>query len=189
MLAAAIAGVTLCGCATSPPPTPVTHFGELRIGRAADAPEAAPPVSPSPVQTSAKPALRPRMAAPVAPTPVLPVGLNTATARVSAYLAQAGFALEQRPEGAGLLVSATRMGAPQVLAAEAVCGLEALHRPDIASTELTVRLTPAPGGVQVEASARYVEVDTRLISGELARQTCRSRGVLEAAVRRAALAG
>lgn len=129
------------------------------------------------------------MAAPVEPAPLLPVGLDTAAARVSAYLNQAGFALEERPEGSSLLVSATRMGAPQVLAAEAVCGLEAMHRPDIASTELTVRLIPAPGGVQVEASARYVEVDTRLVSGELARQTCRSRGVLEAAVRRAALAG
>ena len=120
---------------------------------------------------------------------MLPVGLDTAAARVSAYLNQAGFALEQRPDGAGLLVSATRMGAPQALASEAVCELEALHRPDIASSELTVLLTPAPGGVQVEASARFVEIDTRLLSGELARQTCRSRGVLEAAVRRAALAG
>ncbi len=120
---------------------------------------------------------------------MLPVGLDTAAARVSAYLSQAGFALEHRPEGTSLLISATRMGAPQILSAEAVCGLEALHRPDIASTELTVRLIPVPGGVQVEASARYVEVDTRLISGELARQTCRSRGVLEAAVRHAALAG
>ena len=81
------------------------------------------------------------------------------------------------------------MGAPAVLVGEAVCGLEAMRRPDISSTDLTVRLTPAPGGVQLETTARFVEVDTKLLSGTLARQTCRSRGVLEAAVRRAALGG
>ncbi len=129
------------------------------------------------------------MTAPPEPSPVLPVSLDTATQRVTAYLQQAGFALEQRPEGSGRLVSATRMGAPSRLAADAVCGLQALHRPDISSTDLTVRLLPAPGGVQVQASARFVEVDTRLLSGDLARQTCRSRGVLEAGVRQAVLGG
>ncbi len=180
---------TLCACGSAPPQTAVRHFGELRLGRSGE--------EPGPVAADATPTapglaaltLRPRLTAPAEPAPVLPVNLDTAAARVAAYLDHAGFALEQRPEGAGRLVSGTRMGPPQTLEAQAVCGLEALHRPDIASTELTVRLTPAPGGVQLEASARFVEVDTRLLSGELARQTCRSRGVLEAAVRRAALAG
>ena len=176
--------MTLGACVATPPQAPVRHFGELRLGgRTAEAEP--PPIAAS---TSA-PVLRPRVAAPLEPAPVLPVSVETAAQRVSAYLTRAGFALEQRPEGAGRLVSATRMGAPQAVQAEAVCGLEAMHRPDIASTDLTVRLTPAPGGVQVEASARYVEVDTKLLSGALARQTCRSRGVLEAAVRRAALGG
>ena len=120
---------------------------------------------------------------------MIPVTLELATARVSAYLANAGFALEQRPEGLGRLVSATRMGAPRALQGDAVCGLEAMHRPDISSTELSVRLTPAPGGVQVETNARFVEIDTRLLSGTLTRQTCRSRGVIEAGVKRAALGG
>ncbi len=151
---------------------------------------AAPALRPaSPPRAAGPPTLRPRLTSPAEPSPILPVSLDTATARVSAYLDHAGFALEQRPDGAGRLVSATRMGAPQVLAHEAVCGLEALHRPDISSTELSVRLTPAPGGVQVEAAARFVEVDTRLLSGDLARQTCRSRGVLESAVKQAALGG
>ena len=123
------------------------------------------------------------------PAPVLPVGLDTAAARISGYLNSAGFALEQRPEGGGRLLSATRMGAPQALGAEAVCGLEALHRPDIASTELTVRLTPAPAGGPAAPPTHCVPADTRRRAGALPRQTCRARGVREAAVRRAALAG
>ena len=115
--------------------------------------------------------------------------LQAATYRVAAYLGRAGFALEQRSEGPGQLVSATRMGAPSALQGEAVCGLEALHRPDISSTDVTVQLTPTLGGVQMQTSARFVEVDTKLLSGALARQTCRSRGVLEDAVRQAALGG
>ena len=179
-----LAVLALGGCAASPPSAPVRHFGDLRLGaRASEA--ASPPALPS----AAAPVLRPRVGAPLEPAPVLPVTLDAATQGVSTYLDGAGFVLEQQQQGAGRLVSATRMGAPQALQAEAVCGLEALHRPDISSTEITVRLTPAPGGVKVETRARFVEVDTRLLSGTLTRQTCRSRGVLEAAVRRAAFAG
>ena len=190
--------MSLGGCVAGPQPSSVHRFDELRLGARGAAPETAPPPSAVPPavrlpskddRVAAAPVLRPRVAAPLEPAPVLPVSLEAAASRVSAYLDQAGFALEQQQDGPGRLVSATRMGAPQAVQAEAVCGLEAMHRPDIASTELTVRLTPAPGGVQLEASARFVEVDTRLLSGTLARQTCRSRGVLEAAVRRAALAG
>ena len=183
----------------------MARFDELRLGRPAaprsPSPEPAPaPASaafprsdePPPLKRGAAaraPTLRPRETAPTEPAPVLPVTLDAATGRVAAYLDRAGFALEQRADSGGQLVSATRMGAPAALAGEAVCGLEAMHRPDISSTDLTVRLTPAPGGVQVETTARFVEIDTKIIAGTLARQTCRSQGVLEAAVRRAALGG
>jgi hypothetical protein len=165
------------GCSGAPPASPVSHFSEVRLGPAPPGPPAA------------VPELRPRVTAPATPSPILPVGLDTATGRVAGYLQGAGFALEQRPDGAGRLLSATRMGRPALLEPEAVCGLEAMHRPDISSTDLTVRLSPAPGGVQLETKARFVEIDTRILAGTLARQTCRSRGVLEAAVRRAALGG
>jgi hypothetical protein len=164
------------GCSGAPPASPVGHFSEVRLGPA--------PPGPPPAL-----ALRPRLTTPSAPSPVLPVGLDAAAGRVAAYLQGAGFALEQRPDGAGRLLSATRMGRPALLDPEAVCGLEAMHRPDISSTDLTVHLLPAPGGVQLEMEARFVEIDTRILAGTLARQTCRSRGVLEGAVRRAALGG
>ena len=115
--------------------------------------------------------------------------MDAAAERVSAYLSRAGFALEQRPEGNGRLVSATRMGAPTELQGQAICGLQAMHRPDIASTNLSVHLISAPGGVQLQTHAQFVEVDTKLLSGDLARQTCRSQGVLESAVRQAARGG
>ena len=198
-----LAGVALAGCTPSRPDAPVGRFGELRLGGTPRAPAASPAPSPGvppalsptfaqsdeppPLRRRAAPELRPRLQAPVEPAPVLPVSLDAAAARVALYLGHAGFALEQQADGTGRLVSGTRMGAPSALAGEAVCGLEALHRPDISSTELTVRLTPAPGGVTFDARAAFVEIDTKLLSGSLARQTCRSRGVLEAAVRRAAL--
>ena len=181
----ALACGALSACSTSPPTTPVRHFGELQMNRPAATPDVAAP----PEASAETPTLRPRTPAPVEPAPVLPVTLDGAADRVAAYLTHAGFALEQRPDGAGRLLSATRMGAPASLSGEAVCGLEAMHRPDISSTDLTVRLMAAPGGVQVETSARFVEVDTRLLAGTLTRQTCRSSGTLEAAVRRAALGG
>jgi hypothetical protein len=173
---AAALGILIAGCAASPPEHPLGHFSEVRLGP----PPPGPPTAPE---------LRPRVAAPAPPSPVLPVTLDGATSRVAAYLQGQGFALEQRPDGPGRLLAATRMGRPAVIEPEAVCGLEAMHRPDFSSTDLTVRLLPAPGGVQVEEEARFVEIDTRIIAGTLARQTCRSRGVLEAAVRRAALGG
>ena len=199
---ALIAGAALCGCASAPRETAGGGFSELRLGRAARpaasaSPAPAPLASPTfaqsdeppPLRHRTPPELRPRLEAPAEPAPVLPVSLDAAAARIALYLDRAGFALEQQADGTGRRVSATRMGAPSALDGEAVCGLEALHRPDISSTDLTVRLTPAPGGVQVDARAAFVEIDTKLLSGALARQTCRSRGVLEAAVKRAARGG
>lgn len=181
---AAVLGLALVGCAANPPDAPVAHFSSLRLGRPTGP---APP--PPPIRTAQAPALRPRVTTPALPSPVLPVSLDAAAGRVSTYLGRLGFALEQRPDGPGRLLTATRMGQPSVLQPEAVCGLEAMRRPDISSTEVTVRLTPAPGGLQLETEASFVEIDTRLMAGTLARQTCRSRGVLEDAVRRAALGG
>lgn len=164
-----LAALLLGACATSAPPA-ASRMSEIRFGPAPAAP----------------PALRPRVAAP-APSPVLPVTLDEAAGRVAAYLQANGFALEDRPDGPGRLLTGTRMGRPATLQGQAVCGLEAMHRPEVSSTDVDVRLQPAPGGgVQVETAARFVEIDTRLIAGALSRQTCRSRGVLEAAVRQAA---
>ena len=198
---AALAGAAACACASAPQDAGRGGFSELRLGHgggpSAAASAAAPVASPTfaqsdeppPMRHRAPPELRPRLEAPAEPAPVLPVSLDAAATRIALYLGRAGFALEQQADGTGRRVSATRMGAPSALDGEAVCGLEVLHRPDISSTELTVSLTPAPGGVQVATRAAFVEIDTKLLSGALARQTCRSRGVLEAAVRRAARGG
>jgi hypothetical protein len=183
----------LWGCAHTPPGEPASHFSQLRFGGTAAPPlEPSAPVVPPAVVTAhtrPPPTLRPRLPAPEMPAAVLPVSLTQAQARVTAYLDRAGFALEARPEGGGALLSATRMGPPRALDGEAVCALEAMRRPTLSSTDLTVRLSPMPGGVQLQTNARFVEVDTKILSGDLARETCRSRGVLESAVQRAALGG
>ena len=182
---AALLCAALAACAS--PPDPSHHaFAELRLG-GAPAPTYPPDASPAVQAPPSPPRLRPPLGAPQ--TPVLPVTLAAAVERVSGWLDHADFAVERRPEGMGELLVATRMGPPSALQADAVCTLEAMHRPDVSSTDLTVRLTPAPGGVQVQADARFVEIDTRLISGDLSRQTCRTRGRLEQAVTQAALGG
>jgi hypothetical protein len=110
-------------------------------------------------------------------------GLGGALARVQALLAEDGFKVETRTEGAEDVIAATRMSTPEALRDEAACPLEAMRRPDFSATDLDVRLGPATG---VRTVSRFVLVDTNLISGDLTRQTCRSNGALEAAVRRAA---
>ena len=194
-----VAGAALtCGflaaCAAPPLGASPRPFAELRLGGTPapapppsypGAPERIAPYAPAPTA----PELRPPLGAPASASPVTPVTLAEAVERVSGWLTRTGFAVEKRPEGSGELLAATRMGAPSALQGDAVCGLEAMHRPDISSTDLTVRVTPAPGGVQVQTQARFVEIDTRLLSGDLSRQICRSRGRLEQAVLRAALGG
>jgi hypothetical protein len=188
----------LSACAQPPAPRNAGGFSRLDFGRTPRKPTPAPSrPAPPPVQEAAAsppasaslPALRPRVATPSLAAPILPARLDQAEARVTAFLDRSGFALETRPDAGGALITATRMGLPAMLDGQATCGLEAMRRPTVSSTDLLVRLTPAPGGVRLEASARFVEIDTKLLSGELARETCRSKGVLESAVQQAALGG
>ncbi len=85
------------------------------------------------------------------------------------------------------------MAEPRRLEPEATCSLEAMRRPDFSAANLTVRLAPGAGsgsgGLAVGVEASFVEVNTNLISGTLVREACKSRGVLEAGVRRAAFGG
>jgi hypothetical protein len=109
--------------------------------------------------------------------------------RVDAYLAAQGFRVEDSLDGTARVVTATRMGEPAALADEAACALEAMRRPDISAANLTVRLHPSGDGVALDLTSSFTEVDTNLISGDLVRETCRSRGVLERGVRQAAQGG
>src|SRR5579875_2108752 len=174
---ALLASTALVGCATPETGRPVRAFSEIGPGRPSPA-DAPPPSEPGP-DSPHIPAtahiigppmrLRPALPAPAEPQPVLPVTLSTAADRIATWLEAAGFAIERRPEGGGERLAATRMGPPAALLPDAVCGLEAMHRPDISSSDVEVTLTPAPGGVQVETTTRFVEIDTRLISGDLSR--------------------
>jgi hypothetical protein len=108
---------------------------------------------------------------------------------VNTYLAAQGFSAEASADGDVQVLTATRMAEPRRLDAEAACSLEAMRRPDFSAANLTVRLAPGAGGVAVGVQSSFVEVNTNLISGSLVREACRSRGVLETGVRRAALGG
>jgi hypothetical protein len=85
-------------------------------------------------------------------------------------------------------MAAAKGGAPTK--AEAVCALQALERPEMYTTHVAVRLSPAPAaGVQMGVEVKVVELDANLLSGAFSKQVCQSRGVLEAALRRAAFGG
>jgi hypothetical protein len=113
--------------------------------------------------------------------------------RVEAYLAQAGFEPESVAGGGLYTISGERMAAAKGGAptkAEAVCALQALERPEMYTTHVAVRLSPAPAaGVQMGVEVKVVELDANLLSGAFSKQVCQSRGVLEAALRRAAFGG
>jgi len=113
--------------------------------------------------------------------------------RVEAYLSQAGFEPES-VAGAGLYtISGDRMASAKAggpTKAEAVCALKALEKPEMYTTHVDVRLSPASEvGVQMGIEVKVVELDANLLSGAFSKQTCQSRGVLEAALRRAAFGG
>jgi hypothetical protein len=72
---------------------------------------------------------------------------------------------------------------------EAVCGVHALSRPRMYAANVDVRLSPGVEGVEVGVEVRFEEMDQNLVSGELSKHACVSRGVLEAQVRRAATGG
>jgi hypothetical protein len=92
------------------------------------------------------------------------------------------------------MASATGGAAPKP---DAICALRALERPQMYTTHVDVRLSPAPSsegppattGVRMGVQVRVVELDANLLSGAFSKQTCHSRGVLEAALRRAAVGG
>jgi hypothetical protein len=166
--AASLASAGVLAACAGPAPEPGHSFDEVRFARVAPPPA---PAYLTPPQAVAS--------APVTPAEA-PAG---ALARVQALLAEDGFKVETRTEGAEDVIAATRMSTPEALRDEAACPLEAMRRPDFSATDLDVRLGPATG---VRTVSRFVLVDTNLISGDLTRQTCRSNGALEAAVRRAA---
>jgi len=119
--------------------------------------------------------------------------VDEARRRVEAYLAQAGFEPESRAAAGLYTISGERMESAKDAGAakpEAVCALRALERPQMYTTHVDVRLSPsADAGVRMGIEVKVVELDASLLSGAFSKQTCQSRGVLEAALRRAALGG
>jgi len=113
--------------------------------------------------------------------------------RVEAYLSQAGFEPASVAAAGRYTISGDRMASAkggEQPKAEAVCALKALERPQMYTTHVDVRLTPASAaGVQMGIEVKVVELDANLLSGAFSKQTCQSRGVLEAALRRAAFGG
>ncbi len=155
------------------------HF--TQIGRA---PVALSPVARSPARP---PAVRPPAVA------VSGLSIDEARRRVEAYLAQAGFEPESRAAAGLYTVSGERMASAKGAGAakpQAVCPLKALERPEMYTTHVDVRLSPTPSaGVQLGIEVKVVELDANLLSGAFSKQICQSRGVLEAALRRAAFGG
>lgn len=191
----ALAAVLLAGCAGSYAGGDVGgephHFSELRLGppRSVASAQPAPAASPTPAP-AARPAAPPETAAPPAPAMLARAGsVDEVRRRLDAFLATAGFQSEDARSASSDEITATRMTQAGDGLEDAVCSLEAMHRPQMYSTTLDVRLAPSTEGVQVGVKARFVEIDRGVISGVLSRRTCASRGVLEAAIRRAALAG
>jgi hypothetical protein len=170
--AAALTVATLGAACAGPAPEPGHSFSEVRLQRVA------PP--PAPVYLQA-----PHPNA-VASAPPVIADSTTAAARVRALLTQDGFTVETQHKGETRRLTATRMGTPEALRHEAACALKALHRPNFSASDVDVLLAPSVSGLAVQATSRFVLIDTSLLSGDLTRQTCRSNGALEAAVRRAA---
>jgi hypothetical protein len=138
----------------------------------------------------------PKVASPPAAAPEVAVpglSVDEARRRVEAYLAQAGFEPESRAAAGLYTISGERMASakdPGAARPDAVCALRALERPQMYTTHVDVRLSPSPdAGVRMGIEVKVVELDASLLSGAFSKQTCQSRGVLEAALRRAALGG
>jgi hypothetical protein len=116
-----------------------------------------------------------------------PAALDEARRRVIALLSAQGFMPEV--DVGGEAISASRMATASEGAHDAVCGVRALSRPRMYAANVDIRLSPGAGGVAVGVDARFEEMDQNLVSGELSKHACVSRGVLEAQVRRAAAGG
>ena len=150
-------------------------FSELGLGR----------VRPGPVR-----ATQPRLDEAPAPassavSPLQPVEVDDARRKVDAFLRARGFEPQDERSGGGDRIVATRMTTDVLPPEVADCALHALSRPQMYATTVNVRLTPGDVGVD----ARFTVMDIGVISGALTKHVCRTRGVLEAAVRRAALTG
>jgi hypothetical protein len=167
--------VLLAACATDGVYTGgdagVTHFNQ--IGRA--------PVAPRPTRATAVADALPGQS------------IDQVRRRVETYLTQVGFEPES-VAGVGLYtVSGERMASANGAGGEkpdAVCPLRALERPEMYTTHVDVRLSAASAaGVQMGIEVKVVELNANLLSGAFSKQTCQSRGVLEAALRRAAFGG
>jgi hypothetical protein len=214
-----VVGLAGCAGSPSPDGGAPHSFSELRIGRprqeaeiapAQVAPEqvpVAPAVTPPPVRQAATmdgasrhhdavartpapvSAARKAVAATSVTTVIPMTDPAVAARRVNAYLTAQGFSAEDSDQGEVRIVTATRMAEPRKLVGEAACSLEAMRRPDFSATNLTIRLTPGAAGLEVGVQSSFVEVNTNLVSGSLVRETCRSRGVIEAGVRQAAQGG
>ncbi len=121
------------------------------------------------------------------------VSIDEARHRIEAFLTQAGFEPESRAAAGLYTISGERMASAKgglPAAPEAVCALRALERPEMYTTHVDVHLSPAAdAGVRMGIEVKVVELDANLLSGVFSKQTCKSRGALEAALRRAALGG
>jgi hypothetical protein len=210
LIAVSLAAFGLASCASSNLYTGADGGGHRfsQVGRpkplnkavpaqTAAATAATPFVSPAaPATAESAPVMAPaaptRLAS-AAPAPIsrparrAPVSLDEARRRVIALLSAEGFAPE--PDVGGELISASRMVTVNEGSREAVCGVHALSHPCMYAANVDVRLTPGALGVEVGVDARFEEMDQNLISGELSKHACVSRGVLEAQVRRAATGG
>lgn len=173
----------LAACASAGSGGEPSHFSELNLGRRAPAP-------PPPETAPTPPGRKSTPQAAVAPPPVLavvPVSPGEAQRRLDALLTTDGFSTEASGAAGARRIVAERMStAPSD---DAVCTLRALNRPQMYATTVDVQLRPSSAGVEVGVQTRFEEVDRNLVSGELSKHVCRSRGVLEAAIRRAALGG
>ncbi|MHB8286914.1 MAG: hypothetical protein ACYDD1_19865, partial [Caulobacteraceae bacterium] len=218
LIAVSLAACGLAACASSNVYTGadagVHHFNQ--IGRRPPAPAVKPAAQPSTQMAAATPPVRsssaPLSAAPdaAASAPVAPgqgstqlalaaplhsaapaqggaASLDEARRRVIALLSAEGF--DPEPDSRGVVISASRMATANDDAGEAVCGVRALSRPRMYAANVDVRLAPGAQGVEVGVDAHFEEMDQNLVSGELSKHACASRGVLEAQVRRAATGG
>jgi len=144
-------------------------------------------------QIGRAPVARPPSPATVAAEAIPGQSMDEVRHRVEAYLAQTGFEPESHAAAGVYTVSGERMAPAKGADAakpDALCALKALERPEMYTTHVAVRLSPAPAaGVQMGVEVKVVELDANLLSGAFSKQTCQSRGVLEAALRRAAFGG
>jgi hypothetical protein len=167
--------VALASCAERGADTSGRHFTDLNLGG----------------RTSADVA---RKAADAAPAPISAVSAEQAKTHLLAYLTAAGFQPQAQPFAGGLKISGAVMASPaerESFDLDGQCPLKALERPKMSTTEVEATLIPtaAATGFQLAVKVHITELDANLVSGALSKRACPSRGLLEAALRRAAFGG